>query len=144
MKLRFLALSMLISGLLFGAQASQTDAKPVFHVFNFNDGSILQNISDNGEWGVAFGASQANSLWNFYPKLIEFSSNTVTELLTKEELDGAINCAAATDVTDDGKLVVGNYGNAPAIYHVDKAKWGNSLFLKRQKATHGTTAMSTQ
>lgn len=123
MKLRFLALSMLISGLLFGAQASQTDAKPVFHVFNFNDGSILQNISDNGEWGVAFGASQANSLWNFYPKLIEFSSNTVTELLTKEELDGAINCAAATDVTDDGKLVVGNYGNAPAIYHVDKAKW---------------------
>lgn len=123
MKLKFLALSMLISGLLFGAQASQTDAKPVFHVFNFNDGSILQNISDNGEWGVAFGSNQANSLWNFYPKLIEFSSNKVTELLTQEELDGAVNCAAATDVTDDGKLVVGNYGNAPAIYYVDKAKW---------------------
>lgn len=123
MKLKLLALSMLISGLLFGAKASQTDAKPVFHVFNFNDGSILQNISDNGEWGVAFGSNQANSLWNFYPKLIEFSTNKVTELLTKQELDGAINCAAATDVTNDGKIVVGNYDNAPAIYRVDNAKW---------------------
>lgn len=123
MKLRFLALLMLLGGLLFETKASQTDAKPVFHVFNFNDGAILQNISDNGEWGVAFGSNQANSLWNFYPKLIEFNSNKVTDLLTQEELDGAINCAAATDVTDDGKLVVGNYDNAPAIYHVETGKW---------------------
>ena len=124
MKQKFLAISLMVVSMILGVSpAFAQGAAPKFHVFNFNDGSILQNISDNGKWGVAFGSNQANSLWNFYPKLIDFSNDKVIELLTEGELDGAINCAAATDVTDDGQLVVGNYGNAPAIYHVDRAKW---------------------
>lgn len=125
MKQLLLAVSVMIAGGLSGSICAhaQESAKPTFHVFNFTDGSILQNISDNGDWGVAYGTNSANALWSFYPKLIDFSTNKVTELLTDEELDGAVNSAAACDVTDDGKLIVGNYDNSPAVYRVETGKW---------------------
>lgn len=107
-----------------GFNASAVE-RPEFQVFNFEDGSIVQNISNNGKWAVANGINPANTLWTFFPKLIDLSktSDNVIELLTKEELGGSVNSASANDITDDGKLIVGNYANAPAIYHVDTQKW---------------------
>ena len=85
MKQKFLAISLMVVSMILGVSpAFAQGAAPKFHVFNFNDGSILQNISDNGKWGVAFGSNQANSLWNFYPKLIDFSNDKVIDSSQKK------------------------------------------------------------
>lgn len=119
---RHFLLTLLLFVIGFGAY-SQSVEKPTFHVFNFNDGAILRNISDNGKWGVAYGTNDANSLWMAFPKLINFDDDKVTELLTEEESNGLINSASANDVTDDGSIVAGSYDFRPAIYHTATGEW---------------------
>lgn len=91
---------------------AQETAKPKLHLFNFEDGSTLQRISDNGRWAVACGPSAANESMDFYPKLINVDTDEVTELVD----DDAVQESGAYDVTDDGTMVVGSYNEKPAVW----------------------------
>lgn len=100
---------------------SQTEA-PIFHIHNYADGAILQGMSDNGAYAVAYGRNPANDTWSSYPRLIDINGNKEISLLTEDE-QATTTSVAARDVTDDGSIVVGTYNCLPGIWRESTGKW---------------------
>lgn len=109
----------------FWALNSSAQNKPVIMNFSFNETSYISNISDNGLWGVAYGADENNSTLDNYPYLFNVQTGEIISLLTDEEKLSSPDCSAR-DVTDDGRYAVGRYNGKPAfcIIGEDKSiKW---------------------
>ena len=118
--LRPLLLFCLFTGTINGG--AQNTEKPTFHLFSYEDGAMIQNMSDNGKWAVADAKSPEDDSKRAYPKLIDLSTNTTTDLFNKEDAS-VINWFQTMDVTDDGSIVVGSQGGRPAIYMASKKAW---------------------
>lgn len=99
---------------------AQTAPQAALKTYIMSDGATFRAMSDNGEWAVAFGANEANSL-DAYPKLVHLTDQSVIAL------DEGLNLptSSAADVTDDGKIVVGSLNSQPAIWNADTKKWSN-------------------
>lgn len=89
--------------------------------YNMSDGSTIHNMSDNGKWAVAYGVNDATSSYSF-PKLVDFTQHTFSEIMNQEELDAGIECFA-NDVTNDGNIVVGCYDGQPAYWNKETGQW---------------------
>ena len=118
-KKAFLFVCAMMTGLTMIANV--VDA-PTFHILNFSDGAIVQNMSDNGAYAVAFGKNPADDTWSFYPRLIDLSNDKVTYLLTAEE-ELTATSVAARDVSNDGSIVVGTYNCKPGVWRKSTGKW---------------------
>lgn len=112
-----IALSVLGAAFFLCAKAQGVPGASI-HPFVFEDVSILTNISNNGKWATAHGTEESKTM---FPKLIDLSSNQVTELLTGEDYSNLTS--AAYDVTDDGSMVAGSYDGQPAIYITAQKRW---------------------
>ena len=86
-----------------------------------NDGSTIHSMSDNGKWAVAYGVNDATSTYS-YPKLVDLTRHSFSDILTQDELDAGIE-SYANDVTDDGNIVVGCYEGKPAYWTASTKKW---------------------
>lgn len=96
-------------------------AQAELYTYDLNDGSTIHSMSDNGKWAVAYGMSDATSTYSF-PKILNLSEHTVTELLTETEINSGITCFL-NDITDDGSIAVGAYNNLPAYWTATTKKW---------------------
>ena len=81
--LRPLLLFCLFTGTINGG--AQNTEKPTFHLLSYEDGAMIQNMSDNGKWAVADAKSPEDDSKRAYPKLIDLSTNTTTDLFNKED-----------------------------------------------------------
>lgn len=117
-----------LTGLALAATAcpigvAAEDTAPVITKFEFADKAYTGALSDNGKWALAMGTSYANAT----PKLVNVLTGDWTEL------DEAQAGYSATDVTDDGEIVVGQGNGLPAYWSkstgtwtqlpIDKTKW---------------------
>lgn len=91
----------------------------MFHVYNFEDGGIMQNISNNGKWVVVEQALTDDGLQSI-PKLVNLETDEITKLIPS--LDVCKNCTAK-DISDDGTIVVGSFDEFPAYWSKEIGDW---------------------
>ena len=101
--------------------AQETAGTPILNAYTFSDGSLLHSMSNNGKWAVAYGADAASSAYSF-PKLINLETQEVKDLLSESELNNISGEATATDVTDDGNIVVGSKEGKPGYWTISDRK----------------------
>lgn len=95
-----LMFAMLLSASAVMAQKATLVALPS------TDGSVMRKVSSNGKWAVGYIIEDAIAV-----------KATLWDLTTYESFSLAKGIiAAATDVTDDGTLVVGSYNDKPAYW----------------------------
>lgn len=88
--------------------------------YTFSNGATISSMSPNGLWATAKGFNDASL--DSYPYLINLSTRDTLPLLTADDYAIGIS-AGAYDVTNDGKMVVGHYGECPAYYDTEKMSW---------------------
>ncbi len=96
-------------------------AQPKLHQYSFSDGSIVQRLSDNGQWGVA-QACMSDAIESGQAKLINMATDEYFPLQTQADVV-ASGAAQAKDVTNDGSIVVGQYKGQPAYWSKSTGKW---------------------
>lgn len=95
---------------------------PVFHKYSFEDGAIINGMSDNGKYAVANATSADNSLVQRGARLIEIDTDAVTDLAAGYSANDYFSMGTA-DVTDDGRIVVGEFDHYPAYWSKESGKW---------------------
>ena len=95
---------------------------PVFHKYSFDDGAIINGMSDNGKYAVANASSADNSLIQRGARLITIDTDAVTDLAAKYSTNDFMSMGTA-DVTDDGNIVVGEFNRYPAYWSKSTGKW---------------------
>ncbi|MCD8236193.1 MAG: Ig-like domain-containing protein [Prevotellaceae bacterium] len=123
-------LIMLVGMLSCTLSRAQETNRPIFHVYDFEDGGIMQNISNNGKWAVVGQALTDDGL-KTKPKLVNLETDEITDLIPS--VDVCENCTAK-DVTDDGTIVVGSYDGYPAYWSKAVGDWE---FLEVAEFWHG-------
>lgn len=91
-------------------------SEPIVHLLSWSDDSYIKQMSNNGRWVVANGHAE-DATKTVGAKLYDVSSGLTIELTDEYDENGAEIYSGAGDVTDDGLLVVGSYGMAPAVWH---------------------------
>lgn len=112
-------LIMLVGMLSCTFSYAQETNRPIFHVYDFEDGGIMQNISNNGKWAVVEQALTSDGLTT-KPKLVNLETDEITDLIPSIEV--CDNCTAK-DVTDDGTIVVGSFDGRPAYWSKAIGDW---------------------
>ena len=89
-------------------------AKPT--IKSFSNSTIILNLSDNGKWGIAENRNEDDKTGN---KLLEVATMSWNNIPTT----GSVLSATGTDVTDDGKIIVGSVDGLPGWYDYEKGTW---------------------
>ena len=87
---------------------------------NFPKPAAFTCLSDNGQWATAEGVNEDDQSRYAYPYLINVQTGELTELWVEADLMKSLE---ATDVTNDGKIIVGTYDSKPAYYDMNQGKW---------------------
>ncbi len=115
----------LIATLLTGAAAHAATSIPAPKITVISDskfGGAVSNLSDNGEWIVGAGMSQFMTTPTSYPCI--YNLNTAQLISLFDDTNVAVPPALeATDVSDDGSVVVGAYDGKPAVWKKSTGKW---------------------
>lgn len=101
---------------------AQNENGPTLNVYNFQDNSCIQGLSDNGQWAVSYGTNPAEGSQYTNARLIHVTTGEITVLGLVDDETIPLSCMA-TDVTDDG-MVVGGYKEVPAIW-TKESGWQN-------------------
>lgn len=96
--------------------------EPTFQIYNFDDGAIIQKMSDNGLWAVATGTNAENTLLYTGPRLINLTTKEVTELWKNYDA-ATLSSIGVNDVTDDGTIAVGELNGKPAYWKKSEGKF---------------------
>lgn len=89
-------------------------------VFTSEYQSRVLGVSDNGQYAVGAGNDGGQAT---YPFIWNITSNEVKYLPLSVGSDEICMYADAKDVTDDGKIIAGEYEKLPALYYVETAEW---------------------
>lgn len=115
----------LVAGAMLTLVANAESRYPAPEIRVINDrvhGGSLERMSDNGKWIVGYGKSVLDPVYYSFARLYDVENDKMLPLYTEQE--GAnIGVITAYDVTDDGQIVVGNYGHQPAIWRASTGKW---------------------
>lgn len=111
------------------ASLLRANTVPTIQTFKFDDKALINSMSDNGLWAVANAANPANSIYGINPRLIDLSTNSIV-LLTEGIDEASIVSASVSDVTDDGKIVVGEFNTLPGYWNRNTGKWVNLPLAK--------------
>lgn len=87
---------------------------------NFPKPAAFTCLSDNGQWATAEGVNGDDQSRYAYPYLINVQTGELTELWVEADLMKSLE---ASDVTNDGKTIVGCYDSKPAYYDLNQNKW---------------------
>lgn len=97
----------------FAATVSvSADNKPTVHRIELSDGAVGVNMSNNGKWVVANPSSSVGDDPTV-AHLFNVDADTYIDL----------GLSVASDVTDDGSLIVGSYNGRPAYWTRSDGKW---------------------
>lgn len=112
----------------------QTKAQnfPTFHLQQYADLSIVNQLSDNGKWAIVKGAT-SEQLMTGVIRIVntETKEETVLKALLDNDAKGKY---LANDITDDGRLVVGAFNGTliedgsyvngqPGVFDMDSKIW---------------------
>lgn len=122
---------LLVLGLLGVIPSSAQEAQ--LTTVNFPKPAGFTSLSDNGLWATAEGVNEDDQSRYAYPYLINVQTGELTELWVEADLMKSLQ---ASDVTNDGKTIVGCYDNKPAYYDFDQKKW---ISLQSEYAGKATT-----
>lgn len=109
---------LLVLGLLGVIPSSAQEAQ--ITTVNFPKPVGFTSLSDNGLWATAEGVNEDGQSRYAYPYLINVQTGELTELWVDADLMLSLQ---ASDVTNDGKTIVGCYDSKPAYYDLDQKKW---------------------
>lgn len=109
---------LLALGLLWTIPSSAQEAQ--LTTVNFPKAAAFTSLSDNGLWATAAGVNDDDQSKYAYPYLINVETGALTELWVEADLMKSVE---ATDVTNDGKIIVGSYDSYPAYYDLNQGKW---------------------
>ncbi len=116
-KLRRVWLLLIAVTLYAGMSYAQTVTSPTINVFDYGDNSCIRGMSDNGKWAVSFGPSASNGSLYGNARLIDVTTGIGTSL---EPEGTVVTSMSANDVTDDGKTVVGQMNDLPAVWRASE------------------------
>ena len=116
-QLRRVWLLLIAVTLYAGMSYAQTVASPTINVFDYGDNSCIRGMSDNGKWAVSFGPSASNGSLYGNARLIDVTTGIGTSL---EPEGTVVTSMSANDVTDDGKTVVGQMNDLPAVWRASE------------------------
>lgn len=129
MKRNFFVLWMLVLAVCLQTKAQNV---PTFHLQQYTDLSIVNQLSDNGKWAIVKGAT-SEQLMNGVIRIV--NTETKEETVLKALLDSdATGKYVANDITDDGRLVVGAFNGTliadgsyvdgqPGVFNMDNKTW---------------------
>lgn len=109
---------LLALGLLWAIPSSAQEAQ--LTTVSFPKAASFTSLSDNGLWATAAGVNDDDQSKYAYPYLINVETGALTELWVEADLMMSLE---ATDVTNDGKIIVGTYDSKPAYYDMNQGKW---------------------
>lgn len=109
---------LLALGLLWAIPSSAQEAQ--LTTVSFPKAAAFTSLSDNGLWATAAGVNDDDQTKYAYPYLINVETGALTELWVEADLMKSLE---ATDVTNDGKIIVGTYDSNPAYYDMNQGKW---------------------
>lgn len=109
---------LLALGLLWAIPSSAQEAQ--LTTVSFPKAAAFTSLSDNGLWATAAGVNDDDQTKYAYPYLINVETGALTELWVEADLMMSLE---ATDVTNDGKIIVGTYDSKPAYYDMNQGKW---------------------
>lgn len=124
---------LLALGLLWAIPSSAQEAQ--LTTVNFPKAAAFTSLSDNGLWATAAGVNYDDQSKYAYPYLINVETGALTELWVESDLMKSVE---ATDVTNDGKIIVGSYDSKPAYYDMNLGKWVTLSSENPGKATNIT------
>ena len=124
---------LLALGLLWAIPSSAQEAQ--LTTVNFPKAATFTSLSDNGLWATAAGVNDDDQSKYAYPYLINVETGALTELWVESDLMKSVE---ATDVTNDGKIIVGSYDSKPAYYDMNLGKWVTLSSENPGKATNIT------
>lgn len=114
---------MLLTSLMATPSAVQAADKPIFTKLNDAQRSgHLDKVSDNGLWAVGYAKSIIDPVGYSFPRLYDVKNNKMTWLYKAGD-ENNVSLMMGCDVTDDGKIVAGQYKGKPAIWRTDKNDW---------------------
>ncbi len=114
---------MLLTGLMATPCTVQAADKPTFTKLNdAQRKGHLDKLSDNGQWAVGYAKSDLDPLGYSYPRLYDVKNKKMTWLYKSGE-ENTVAQMMGCDVTDDGKIVAGQYKGKPAIWKTDQSAW---------------------
>lgn len=109
---------LLALGLLWAIPSSAQEAQ--LTTVSFPKAAAFTSLSDNGLWATAAGVNDYDQSNYAYPYLINVETGALTELWVEADLMKSLE---ASDVTNDGKIIVGTYDSKPAYYDMNQGKW---------------------
>lgn len=109
---------LLALGLLWAIPSSAQEAQ--LTTVSFPKAAAFTSLSNNGLWATAAGVNDDDPSKYAYPYLINVETGALTELWVEADLMMSLE---ATDVTNDGKIIVGTYDSKPAYYDMNQGKW---------------------
>ena len=94
---------------------AQETGSPEILPLRFSDGTLVLGLSDNGQWAVAYNENDGE---DSYGKVINTSTGEYTLLPNHPKGDetSITTTYYATDVSDDGAMMVGCFQDYPAAY----------------------------
>ena len=94
---------------------AQGPASPEICTLRLSDGTLVLGMSDNGQWAVAYNENDGE---DSYGKVINTSTGEYTLLPNHPKGDetSITSTYYATDVSDDGAMMVGCFQDYPAAY----------------------------
>ena len=126
---KFIALWMLLLAACIRLSAQNV---PTFQLQQYDDLSIVNQVSDNGKWAIVKGATTEQRKSGVI-RIINTETKEVTILKTTSDTDGK-GKYVANDITDDGRFVVGGYSGIftddgsymngqPGVFDMEKKTW---------------------
>lgn len=114
---------MLAAGAALASTTGYAADQPRFTKLNHaQQGGHLDRVSDNGQWAVGYGKSDLDPVGYSFPRLYNVKNKEMTWLYKSGEEKTIANMMGC-DVTDDGKIVAGQYKGSPALWYTDKGAW---------------------
>ena len=129
MKNKLFALWMFVTGACLQVSAQNV---PTFHLQQYADLSIVNQLSDNGKWAIVKGATTEQRKAGVI-RIV--NTETRQESILQDLLDSdAKGKYVANDITDDGRLVVGGFkgtftddgsymGGQPGVFDMETRTW---------------------
>lgn len=92
---------------------AQGNSAPEIRTLHYTNGELVLGMSDNGEWAVAYNESDGEESCG---KLIRVATGEATDLPRQTAAGATTSTYYATDVSNDGAILVGCFDGAPAAY----------------------------
>lgn len=106
---KWLSAALVACGGLLSANA-QTATKPVITPYDLGDRCYIEILSANGLWGLTAGTQESGAA----SRMLNLTTGKASEFPAGSEV---------SDVTNDGKIVVGSHLGKAGIYDVAKGAW---------------------